>query len=172
MTKFRAIFKIIEDKSCPLYDEGELLNLSDRTISCPEGKEVCLILVRDMTELLFSILAGSGTSDSGTKVFNCSGCSGLIKFVLYQGDKSKGGKGATAKIGEAVAAIYGKELKSDFLETFPANKIDLVLRRFRLIELTADSVLIRRGEPNLNLYVVMEGQLTVEEYGVAGIPAR
>jgi CRP/FNR family cyclic AMP-dependent transcriptional regulator len=166
MPSFRAIFKIIEEKSCPLYDEGDLLNLSERTISCPAGKEVCLILVRDMTELLFTILAGGDKSASGAKIFNCSGCSGLIKFALYEGASLKGQQGAIAQIGEAVEEVYGMRVKSDFLETFPADKIGRVLRRFRLIELAADSILIRRGEQNLNLYVVMEGQLAVEEYGV------
>lgn len=167
MSGFRTHFTIIEDRNCPLYNRGEMLALTEKTLACPEGKEVCLILVRDMTELLFTLLAGKDRSASMQRVYNCSGCTGLIKFTMSSGDEAQQKSyGAAAAIGEAAEEIYGRKVHSEFFETFPTDKIDKVLRRFRLIELSEDTVLIRHGEHNPNLYVVVEGRLAVEEYGI------
>lgn len=53
MKPFLGVFHIIEARNCPLYEAGEQLVLSEKTMLCPEGKEVCLILMRNMTQLFF-----------------------------------------------------------------------------------------------------------------------
>jgi len=91
MTSLRAVFSIIAEMGCPLYTKGERLLLSDKTLGCPEGKEVCLILVRDMTEILFSVLKKQPIDLSlyHETVFNCSGCRGLIKFALVAPEEQR-----------------------------------------------------------------------------------
>ena len=106
MKPFNCVFSIVEEKNCPLYKVGEKLVLSEKTLSCPDGKEVCLILVRDMTELLFQLLGeATGAAEDNNKKYNCSGCTGLIKFTCLAtdnpGDSVKGG-GSAALIDLAV----------------------------------------------------------------------
>ena len=94
MNNFNAVFKIVSGKSCPLYKEGEHLSLSQKTISCPADKEVCLILVRDMTQLLLTFLSSLpfDPKEHLSETFHCSGCSGLIKFALTTPEKETDSK--------------------------------------------------------------------------------
>jgi len=167
MEPFSCIFSIVEQKNCPLYKVGEKLWLSEKTLSCPEGKEVCLILVRDMTQLLFTLLGGEVTEDD--KKYNCSGCTGLIKFSRYSGDQLDNSiepEGAVASIDSAVEKVYGKIIDSPFLRILPAGQIDTILSHFKEISLDKGATLIRKGEQNLNFYLVVEGKLLVEDDGI------
>ena len=171
MEEFKVFFKICEELNCPLYDVGERLGLSEKTLSCPKGKEVCLILVRDMTQLLFQFLKDSPVDLQPylKTQFNCSGCTGLIKFLITSADASlqgNSGEGASANIDAAVKKMYGKIIDSPLVREIPQDKVELVLEKFKEIHVQKDSVLIRKGEQNLNIYIVLEGELKVEDGGV------
>ncbi len=179
MKNLSVVFTIVKEKNCPLYKEYEQLHLSDKTLSCPKGKEMCLILVRDLTELLFKFLKEHQLDlhDYADTVFNCSGCTGLIKFSLIRPNEPKndifldsngGNDGgiAVAQIDSAVLKIYGKIVNSSFLQALPSNQIESILGHFREIILEVGAVLIPEGEKNLNLYIVFDGELSVESGGV------
>ncbi len=175
MKNLSAVFTIIKEKNCPLYKADERLHLSDKTLSCPKGKEMCLILVRDLTELLFKFLREQpiDLSEYADTVFNCSGCSGLIKFSLVQPDDSLQTPAGVCKVGGAVTKIdsvvlemYGKIVDCSLLQALPSDQVENILSHFREILLDEGAVLIRKGEKNLNLYIVAEGELFVESGGV------
>lgn len=171
MKLFTAVFSIHEEKNCPLYKVGERLQLSEKTLACPENKEVCLILVRDMTELLFRFLQKQpvDTREYRDKVFNCSGCKGLIKFSLvnHEGRQDvieEEGPGANLLESET-ENICRNVIDSPFIRTLPSEHIDSILAQFREIIVKQGTVLINKGETNLNLYMVCSGELLVEEGG-------
>lgn len=171
MKNINVVFKIINEKNCPLYSEGELLVLTDKTLSCPEGKEVCLILVRDMTQLLFTFLQDESfdNKDYLTTQFNCSGCSGLIKFSLIdQKEDAEGGTrdGAVAPIQPGNKEKWGGIVDSPFLKILSPEQIDPLFNYFHTVQLEKDGVLIFQGQQNLNLYIVTEGELVVEDNGL------
>ena len=170
MKTFSAVFSIVEEKNCPLYRVGEGLQLSEKTLACPANKEVCLILVRDMTELLFTFLRKQPVElhQYRGKVFNCSGCKGLIKFSLVQSDEQQhviSEEGAGARIASETAGIAAGVIDSPFLRLFPVEQIESILAQFNEIIVEEGAVLIRKGETNLNLYIVISGELLVEEGG-------
>ena len=167
MKPFKSVFFIVEEKNCPLYEVGEELVLSEKTLSCPEGKEVCLILVRDMTQLLFQLMGertGAGT-DRGQK-YNCAGCTGLIKFsrqaTAGKSENSVAGGSAPA-IDGAVRGIKEKIGGTPFLRSLPGGQADRILSQFDKVSFKEGAVLIKKGEPNLNLYLVVDGELLVED---------
>ncbi|WP_457577376.1 DUF4388 domain-containing protein [Desulfomarina sp.] len=169
MKAINWFFSIVDQKNCPLYEVGEKLILSEKTLSCPDGKEVCLILVRDMTQLLFQLL--DDTSAGGTlpedKVFNCSGCTGLIKFSPSAEKDSKSSlTGTEAVVGSVLKAIFSKIGASPFLKALPTDQIEEILAHFREITLMEGAVLIRKGEQNFNLYLIVEGEFQVEDEAV------
>ncbi len=171
MKIFNAVFSIEAEKNCPLYEVGERLHLSEKTLSCPKGKEVCLILVRDMTELLFKFLQKQPVNleEYTDTTFNCSGCKGLIKFTLLGPEPllSNGqGESAAANI-ESLAKLVDKRiLDCPVFKAIPAGEVDNLCQNFREIFVEEGTVLIRKGEKNLNLYIVAEGELRVEDIGV------
>ncbi|MBW1634860.1 MAG: DUF4388 domain-containing protein [Deltaproteobacteria bacterium] len=167
MKPFKSVFFIVEEKNCPLYEVGEKLVLSEKTLSCPEGKETCLILVRDMTQLLFQLLGekeGAGI-DTGRK-YNCTGCTGLIKFSRQEAGSTiespaTGGSVPAADwIGRGIKEKIGG---TPFLRSLPAGQADRILSQFSRTFFEEGVVLIQKGEQNLNLYLVVEGELLVED---------
>ena len=59
-----------------------------------------------------------------------------------------------------------REVGVPFIRTFPPGRIDTILDHFREITLEQGGVLIRKGEMNLNLYIVFDGELNIEDGGV------
>ena len=171
MKNFNAVFRIISEKNCPLYQAGEHLQLSEKTIGCPEGKEVCLILVRDMTQLLFTFLKQQ-PFDSNNHLesqFNCSGCSGLIKFALTGPQKTPAAEisdNPVVPIEAEIGKSFGRIVQDSFLQLLPRQKRTLVLEQFQKIQVDQDTYLIHQGKPNLNLYLVLSGEFAVEDNGI------
>jgi CRP/FNR family transcriptional regulator, cyclic AMP receptor protein len=167
MKQFKAVFEIVEQSNCPLYVIGERLVLTDRAIACPKNKEVCLILVREMTELLFVLLKDRTNKGQGTQVnrlYTCSGCSGLIKFRHLQlPSPALSGEGALAQLGSAANLLYGRMLDSPFLRALPDAVHSSFFEACREVVIEERGILIHKGEPNHNLYIILEGALLVED---------
>ncbi len=84
MVTFAAAFDIIEGRACPYYNKDDSLILTDRAVILPVGRPACLILVRELTELMFDLLPHAETdfAEQRSTVYTCGGCTGLIKFQL------------------------------------------------------------------------------------------
>jgi len=84
MDTFRAPFEIINVRNCPLYNQDDCFLLTDKALELPMGRLSCLILVRELTTLLFSLMPHVATNfaEQRDSVFTCGGCTGLIKFRL------------------------------------------------------------------------------------------
>ncbi|MGL1931146.1 MAG: DUF4388 domain-containing protein [Desulfotalea sp.] len=165
MGKTKNILQITEQKNCPLYECGEIFCLSGMSLAGPPNKEVCLILVRDLTQLLFKLHGGE--IDLKGKVFNCGGCVGLIKFVAIENEATSSGTQSGVKVSmeDAILEKYGVNIKSAFLSSIPAEKREETLNDFSLIELTTGTTLIQKGVKNHNLYLIIDGQVVVENDG-------
>jgi hypothetical protein len=168
MKSFNAIFSIVEEKNCPLYRVGEALYLSEKTFACPANKEVCLILVRDMTELLFKLLhkKSMDLNEGSEFVYNCSGCKGLIKFLRlspYQPHDAYVEEGSVAKIDSGELKTSRSVAAGSFLRVLPTEHVGEILRYFTEICVEETKVLIKKGEANVNLYLVSSGELLVED---------
>jgi hypothetical protein len=84
MAPFSAAFEIVEERKCPLYGLHEIFVLTDQAVEFPLGRTTCLILVRELTGMLFTLLpeAADNFASKREKLFSCGGCTGLIKFML------------------------------------------------------------------------------------------
>ncbi len=169
MKTFKTTFKIVENINCPLYEEGERMLLTDKTFSCPEGKEVCLILVRDMTQLLFTLLKEQGSDGKvSNRVSSCSGCTGLIKFkevVASEIEREESPEMVVARIQSAMQAIHGRNINSTFLQSIPPERINPVLQKFQEVAVPEKTIIVHQGEPNPNLYLILSGKFNVENSG-------
>lgn len=78
MTPFSAVFKIVDELNCPLYTKGDFFKLNDKAVEFPCNKATCLILTRELTQLLFKLISKDAPNTS--VLHGCGGCTGLIKF--------------------------------------------------------------------------------------------
>lgn len=84
MSTFAVAFDIVRERNCPFYCDNDGFVLTDKAVNFPAGRPSCLILVRELTSLLFVLLphAATGFAEQQDTVFTCGGCTGLIKFRL------------------------------------------------------------------------------------------
>lgn len=164
MKQLKLFFKITANNNCPLYEAGELLSLSDKALSCPEGKATCLILVREMTNILFELLGANLSEDEKhDKLYSCSGCSGLIKFKLISEDESKRGcsDDLVPLLTPQEEALLAEIRYFPLIKAIPGTEIGGVLRCFRKEHLSPNATLITKGQNSLYLYIVLSGNIVV-----------
>jgi CRP-like cAMP-binding protein len=164
MKSFQAIFKIIEDNHCPIYKVGEQLILSDKALSCPDNKATCLILVREMTQLLFNLMAlkNDTTLLASKTIFSCSGCTGLIKFISVSApDIQLTGKEEASLPGGREQELLEKIRSLPLMQVIPADDLKRFVSRFQLLPVREGSFLIHKGEANSSLYIILSGQVLV-----------
>jgi len=164
MESFKAVFKIIENNNCPLYGLEERLILSDKSVSFPKDKEGCLILVREMTQLLFELLDDEqSTPSTGEKsrVYTCSGCTGLIKFVRI--DSSREDPVENSSLTSAEKDLLALMADYPLIKALPQNQLKRFVGCLREQTVEAGSYLIHKGEHNQNLYILRSGEVIVED---------
>ena len=123
MDIFKAPFEITHVSNCPLYNQDDCFLLTDKAVELPQGRATCLILVRELTGVLFSLLphAASDFAEQKKTVYTCGGCTGLIKFRLTEktvanipAASSKLLRSSGAVISGKIEAIYPAELLQVF----------------------------------------------------------
>ncbi len=168
MKSFQLIFEIIEGNHCPFYKVGEKFILSEKAFSCPGNKETCLILVREMTQLLFKFLAAGDASLTTEKpVFNCSGCTGLIKFIpvstsetqITEPERDMG-------LGFRELELMEKIQLFPLIQAIPDDELKGFIGRCKQESVREGTFLIHKGEPNFYLYMIISGQVLVVDGAV------
>ena len=87
MNELSVALKIISEHNCPYYDAKDLFLLTGQAVQVPNGHPSCLIMVREITELLFKTFipaAETGLDELKSEVYTCGGCTGLIKFQIEE----------------------------------------------------------------------------------------
>lgn len=109
MSDLSVVFKVISDRNCPFYSEGNLFVLTSQAVHAPYGHPSCLILVREMTNMLFNTImpaAATGFDELKNQMYTCGGCTGLIKFQVE--DNPEGLVGDTVAAGRDRPEDTGK----------------------------------------------------------------
>jgi len=85
MDNFSVPLKVVSERNCPYYAADDLFVLTGQAVQVPIGHPSCLILIREVTNLLFNIIVpavGTGFEELASEIYNCGGCTGLIKFKM------------------------------------------------------------------------------------------
>jgi CRP-like cAMP-binding protein len=162
MKPFRAVFQIVEDNNCPLYELDDNFILTEKSLAFPEGKESCLILVRELTQLLFQLLETTGEPDY-TKRYTCSGCTGLIKFQQIQGDNAIQHGGVGSLLSEREQKLFEKISNYALLKAIPAQHLKNFISCFKGKIVRKNEYLITKGQLNEHLYILLSGETIVED---------
>ncbi|SDP02747.1 cyclic nucleotide-binding domain-containing protein [Desulforhopalus singaporensis] len=169
-------FVITEENQCPLYHAGEEFEVKEGALNLPVGKPTCLVLTRDVLEIL------TQEDDTGTPSrpgsdktkFECGGCRGLIRFELkkerrYATLQMKLLAAADRHQKTVEASPYSTMLRkvSMFATLSDEELIDLaILLDFK--EFQQNVEIVRKGEPGNRLFVVLSGKAeVVDEKGVS-----
>ncbi len=162
MKSFKASFQIVEENNCPLYVVDDLFILTEKSVYFPGGKESCLILIRELTQLLFELI---GTADEPDllKQYTCSGCTGLIKFKQIQDQRDGVSIVHNALLSEKEQRLLDRITRYPLLQSIPTNKLSEFIPCFRGKIIKKGDFLIRKGELNRYLYLLLSGEVQVED---------
>jgi len=169
-TVFRkGVFIITEEIECPLYNVGEEIGVEENWVNLPALKPTCLILAQDVARLTSEDVSFEQYSvgESKKTVFECSGCTGSIKFEF-----KKAKEYATLQM-KMLAALERKErteavasiaLQLEEIELFkPLSSDDLadLTALLKIKEYSYGFPICQRGEPGTHLYIMLSGKVEV-----------
>ncbi len=170
----KAVFKITEVKNCPLYSYGDVFGVTGITISMnskeentfvnttiiysPVEKEKCKILSGDLTKVIIQY-------DRADKIpvcmISCSGCTGSIrleytKVIALSEENEKNDDCAD----ELASMLH---LLSDFafFKNIDKKSLEKIIQFFHLKKLEKDDIVIRKGDPGGNFYIIISGSVNV-----------
>ncbi len=165
-----AIFIITDERACPVYNVGEELKVENICLSVPSYKPGCLILAKEIANIVSSRESFGGVARFGSQKmrFDCGGCAGLIHFEFKK---------------EKAYATLQMKLLNEAEERFKRQRLDKffgVLRNLEIFEsldddalsdltvlleyktITFDKVVIKKGTAGTHLYIVLNGLVAVK----------
>ncbi|OKY76871.1 MAG: hypothetical protein BM485_02065 [Desulfobulbaceae bacterium DB1] len=173
-----AQFRIVDAKDCPLYAEGEEFSLSGVALHPPPGKPACLFLAREITAIVVEKMeadSGSATKNQeekkSRKEFNCSGCTGLIKFAYIQETKfftpqmrmlaAVESRDQSRKMG----SLFSMMNTFSFFQTLEEESLKDIFSCLTLENFPAGKIILHRGHPGRYLYFLVSGRVAVLDEG-------
>lgn len=151
--------KVTEVDACPLYRIGDEFSTCGPALTPPSDKAVCLILVNDITARL------SRADCADNEVFRCSGCSGRIKLAAVR--EMAFSLPPPRKSEKEMAAIASLLSRFELFEGLGDRGLREIVSYLRFRKYKPGAVVVRRGDPGRNLYILASGQ--VEVLGEGGV---
>lgn len=169
-----SVFIIIEDHQCPLYKLGDEFRLSGKAlvieheeekkfittaiVRSPVRKPECRILAGDIANLLIKY----GSVDKiPLNQIKCGGCTGFIRLE-HQSKKAV----STQPLSQAVndSDKMAKLLRNfSIFQTLEEQQIKQLLPFFKLKRLSKDTVILKKGDPAKDFYIILSGRVEVLE---------
>lgn len=150
-----AIIKVIGTDECPLYKAGDEFKLAGKSLVSPYGKAACLILVRDITEVL---LKYECLESDSRYVFDCSGCTGLARLEYKRENPNENKPVAGEADIHAIADSLGSYA---FFQTFDEESIKQLMGVLEMKRFSVGDTIIQKGEPGRNLFIIASGRVEV-----------
>jgi len=169
-----AIFKITEKNNCPLYEEGDEFKLSGKTllmenerekkfistavIRISHNKPVCRTLFADLTAVLIKNENINQIADSYE--MKCSGCTGSV-WLEYRKDRKTSPQVKIIKPDNDIS--FATKLLNKFPIFQSLNEFDIkrLIPLLKMKKYPKGSVILRKGEPGSNLFIMLSGKAEV-----------
>ncbi len=166
----KVSFKVVENRSCPLYEysdkfalSGVAIPLSNNTensfittsiITYPAGKKMCKILNGDLAKLVMQY-------ERGNKIpicmINCSGCTGSIRLEHRKDDSFERQDTLSDELGSIVHLLSS----FPFFKNIDPKNLDGVISYFKLNTYQPGDIVIKKGDPGGRFYIIVSGTVNV-----------
>ncbi len=168
----KVLFKIVENRSCPLYDYSEQFTLSGiaipltnntensfittSIITYPTGKEVCKILNGDLSKLVIQYERGNKIP---VCMISCSGCTGSIRLEHSVDDNLQRLNQDT--LSDELGSIMHLLSSFPFFKNIDQKNLDAVISYFRLNKYKPGDMVIKKGDAGGRFYIIVSGSVNV-----------
>lgn len=170
MSSPEAVFSIIENNKCPLYEKGDEFALSGKAlllnnpkektfittsvIKMPPDKPTCRILVEAITSVLIKYESMTSVNRCVT---TCGGCSGLIRLEYKK--KKVSADIPMQKQDSDISALVSLLYIFPIFQSLSEDDIQKIVPLLKLKKYTKGEDIIRKGETGTNLYIVISGKV-------------
>jgi CRP/FNR family transcriptional regulator, cyclic AMP receptor protein len=165
-----AIFVVVEERSCPIYNAGDEFKVKKFCLSVPSHKPDCLCLAQEIAKIVASRDSFVGFSKFGSQKpkFDCGGCEGLIYFEFK---KERDFSTLQMKLlGETeerrrrhhLDKFFGVLRSLDIFESLDDDALSDLTLLLEMRSIAINKVVIREGDPGSNLYIVLKGLVAVK----------
>lgn len=160
-----AVIRIIENNNCPLYQLKDEFLLSGRSLTLPPDKPACLTLTADIKEALNVCESLTENDEENPSYsFNCSGystgCQGIIGLE-YQRETDAFLHATITSTNRDIDMIVGLLSKFSIFQTLDEKNIKELLSFLMLKSFSPDDVILKKGDPGRNLFIVVSGKIEV-----------
>lgn len=164
MNNPEAIFKIIKNSNCPLYELDDEFRLKGLALSVEENKPTCITLAADMKEVLAlcKTIEASGINNNKDATFDCSGCTGRIR-LLYEklGDKVCFPKAAKKQHDDDIGATANLLSNFSMFQALDKSSIKDIVSSLKLKKFPPGHTIIKKGDPGINLFIIVSGKVEI-----------
>ncbi len=168
----RIIFRIVENRNCPLYQYGDYFELSGialpllrkngnsfittAIVTFPAEKKICKILNGDLSKLVIQYERGDKIP---VCLLNCSGCTGSIKLE-HSRDYH-----LPEPCGEALPDEFGSMMhlfsSFPFFKSIEEKHLNKVINYFNLKKYKPGDIVISKGDPGGRFFIIASGKVNV-----------
>jgi CRP-like cAMP-binding protein len=173
MSFTEAIFKVVDAKSCPYYQNGDEFRISGNAlllehnkgskfistaiIDLPFQRRECRTLVADLTKILVEHERVDRIPD---RMMSCGQCDGTIKLE-YKKNASIALAEDIRQHSTDVTTIAALLSNFSIFKTLNEDNLKDLVSILRLRKYVPDDIIIRKGDPGKNLYIILSGQVDV-----------
>ncbi len=162
-----ALFKIISQDDCPMYDTGDEFELREIRLKLPPDKPACLTLIGDIE--IFMKCEGMEDSLMGAEsgdMLDCSGCTGKIRLE-YQSIKAGESRVVRTRNGKDISSTVQILTRFPFFQVLDEMNIKDLVSSLKMNKYDAGDTVIEKGEQGRRLFIIVSGK--VEVVGSAGV---
>lgn len=168
----KIVFRIVENRSCPLYQYGDIFELSGIAIPInnekensfittsivkyPLSKKVCKILNGDLSRIVIQYERGDKIP---VCMISCSGCTGSIKLEHSKDDNLL--KNDDSTLADELGSMMHLLSSFAFFKNIDEKHLNTVISYFKLIKFDTGSIVIRKGDPGGRFYIIVTGSVNV-----------
>ncbi|MFP4030099.1 MAG: DUF4388 domain-containing protein [Desulfococcaceae bacterium] len=149
-------FKVMGNNNCPLYENGDAFQLSGGVFQVPPKKAPCMILARDVAALL-----KKGALKDPPPFFQCGGCKGVIRFSVRPDAEIPADDDGDAAKDDYIDRVVRAMSRFSIFRALDNHMVREFAARLRFDEFAVGDVIMRKGDPGRNLYILVSGRVEV-----------
>ena len=175
----KVTFRVCETRHCPMYRYGDTFTVSGiavfmdndgdssfintTVVQSNQHRNNCKILNGDFTKIIIEYERADQIPDC---LISCSGCTGSIRLehsrkLLPEEDNREGNT-------NNIAAIIHTLSDFPFFRNIDPKNLNQIVQSAQLQKFEKDDIIIRKGDPGSNFYIVVSGKVDVlNEAGIS-----
>ena len=168
----KILFRIVENRSCPLYQYGDFFELSGiavplasenensfittTIVKFPLERKVCKILDGDLGKI---VIQYERADKIPVCMISCSGCTGSVKLEHSKDEHLLKNGGGT--LSEELGSMMHLLSSFSFFKNIDEKHLETVISYFKINKYKPGDIVIRKGDPGGRFFIIVSGSVNV-----------